>query len=112
MIKQTAYCFVQMSTHYLILPLARLRGPTGTRASPRLSDRGPESNILSEYAEPIMDHACRSRLFLQGVAQRVVNAGKGSWLSIGLGSACEVATEEQEQHDGDHRQEHCQATLA
>ncbi len=32
--------------------------------------------------------------------------------AIGLGSACEVATEEQEQHDGDHRQEHCQAMLA
>ena len=32
--------------------------------------------------------------------------------AVGLGSACEVATEEQEQHDGDHRQEHCQAMLA
>ncbi len=32
--------------------------------------------------------------------------------AMGLGSACEVATEEQEQHDGDHRQEHCQAMLA
>jgi hypothetical protein len=32
--------------------------------------------------------------------------------SVGIGSACEVATEEQEQHDGDHRQEHCQAMLA
>ncbi len=32
--------------------------------------------------------------------------------AVGLGSAREVATEEQEQHDGDHRQEHCQAMLA
>jgi hypothetical protein len=32
--------------------------------------------------------------------------------AVGLGSACEVATEEQEQHDGDHRQEHGQAMLA
>ena len=50
------------------------------RASPRLSDRGPESNFLSKYAKPIMAHACRSRLFLRGVARRAVITGRGSWL--------------------------------
>ncbi len=32
--------------------------------------------------------------------------------AVGLGSVCEIATEKQEQDEGDHRQEHRQAMLA
>ena len=51
-------------------------------------DRGPESNFLSKYAQPIMDHACRSRFFLRGVARRAALITRDSHIIENLGIPC------------------------
>ena len=65
-------------------PTADIRAPMS------VSDRGPEVNFCWKFSEPIMDRGCHSRLFLRGVARRVVITGSRhrAIVRARMGGAC------------------------